>query len=251
MFLRGYNSYSSNHAEPVNNKTKNFCKLLVLPMMRLVRLQNGFISAIGAPGAEAFDPVGDSPDESETYGQVPLMQALGVASLPADPDDSGQCEGILIENVAGLPGVIVSAWDTRTFSIFGNLEAGDTVLHSTGPAKSAQVLCKELKKQVVMATLGPDGKQITCMVDGKNGIAQMQAFGFTISITEDGISLEAGVAGITVGPNGIQLRGAIQMGGVAAVPAPACMAVATPATWGILSGLSGPIFPVPNAIGAL
>lgn len=220
-------------------------------MMRLVRLQGGFISAIGAPGAEALDPVGDTDEDAESYGKVPLMQALGVASLPGEPDDTGQCEGILLENVGGLPGVIVGAWDTRTFSIFGNLEAGDTVLHSTGPAKSAQVLCKEKKKQVVLATLGPDGKQITCMVDGKNGQAQMQAFGFTISITKDGISLEAGDAGITVGPNGIHLRGAVQIGGMAAIPNMS-MAIAPPSAWATLAGLAGqPITPIPNAIGAL
>lgn len=220
-------------------------------MAKLVRLQNGFISAIGAPGAEAFDPVGESDEDAETYGKAPLMQALGVASLPAEPDSAGQCEGILIENVAGLPGVIVSAWDTRTFSIFGNLEPGDTVLHSTGPAKSAQVLCKEKKKQVVLTTLGPDGKQITVMTDGKNGQAQMQAFGFTLTINKDGIIAEGGGARLMVKGDQVIIQGGVVIGGAAPM-AGMSMAVASPKEWATLAGLAGgPVIPIPNALGAV
>lgn len=220
-------------------------------MMRLVRLQNGFINAqTSAPAAEAYDQVGDTDDDRETYGNADLIQSLGIASLPAAPTPDGYVEGILIENVGGRPGIIIAARDTRSFSIFGNLGPGDTVVHSVGPNRAAQLLLKEEKKQAVLATLGPDGKQITCMVDGKNGQAQMQAWGFTISITKDGIQLEAGDAGITVGPNGIQLRGAIQTGGAAAVPGMS-MAVAAAPTWAALSALSGPITPIPNALGAI
>lgn len=214
-------------------------------MMRLVRLQNGFISASSAPAAEAYDVVGEDDEDREGYGEADLIQTLGVASLPAAPTSDGYCEGILIENVAGRPGIIISARDTRCFSLFGKLSPGDTVLHSTGPNKAAQVLCKEEKKQVVLATLGPDGKQITCMVDGKNGQAQMQAFGFTLTINKDGIQLEAGSCGLTVGPNGVQIRGGIQMGGMV-IPPNTCMAIASPAVWAAINS-SPVVAPVVSA----
>jgi hypothetical protein len=214
-------------------------------MPKLVRLQNGFLSAVGAPGAEAYDVVGTDDEDRETYGEVPLMQCLGVASLPGAPSPEGYCEGVLVEDVGGLPGVIVGAWDTRTFSIFGNLEPGDTVLHSTGPAKSAQVLCKETKRQTVMATLGPDGKQMMVICDGKNGTLQLTAHGYMIQIDKDGIILEAGDAGISVGPNGIWLRGAVTIGGQLPQVGMS-MAVAPTAAWSAIGAV-----PIPNAIGAL
>jgi hypothetical protein len=230
-------------------------------MMRLVRLEGGYISASSAPAAEAYDVVGEDDADREAYGPVDLIQTHGVASLPADPDDSGYCEGILIENFAGRPGIVIAARDTRCFSIFGKLSPGDTVVHSTGPNKSAQMLCKEKKKQVVLATIGPDGKQITCMVDGKNGQAQMQAFGFTLTIDKNGIHLEAGNCGLHVGPNGVQAVGACQFGGLIIPPVgPTCMAIASPAVWAaintspvvapVVSGGQFPVTPVLNVRGA-
>lgn len=232
-------------------------------MLQLVRLNSGFINVeTSAPGVSCFDVAGASDEDQEPFGDVPLMQCLGVASLPSPPDDTGYAEGILIENVGGLPGIVVSAWDTRTFSIFGTLEAGDTVLHSTGPSKAAQVLCKERKRQVVAATVSSDGEPIIVMLDGTNDKLQLIGpGGKVIEMTKDHILLEFGACGIRISADGIHLRGAVTLGGMI-VPPNTCMAVASPAVWaalnaalpsvpGVISGGQTPITPIMNALGGL
>jgi hypothetical protein len=216
-------------------------------VISLVRLDSGFVNAqTNAPQVSAYDTTGANSDDRQPFGDVPLMQCLGVASLPSAPDDSGYAEGIILEDVAGLPGVVVSAWDTRTFSVFGNLEAGDTVLHSTGPQKAAQVLCKEAKRQVVMSTLAKkDGSAMQVIVDGDSGKIQITAHGKIIELGPDGISLENGNCGISLTSAGIQLRGQIQLGGMV-VPPGHTMAIATPVSWAIVPGA----IPLPLVVGA-
>lgn len=225
--------------------------------LQLVRLNNGLLNiTTKAPGVSCFDVAGEDEEaDQEPFGDVPLMQCLGVSSLPFPPDDSGHAEGVLIPDVGGLPGIVVAAWDTRTFSLFGNLEGGDTVCHSTGPAKAAQLLLKEKKRQAVLATKGSDGKQILVVLDGKNDQVQIMAFGHAFQITKaDGIALEVGGCGITLHPdNGIHLRGAVKIGGmVDAQPTGQCMAVGSPAAWAAIAALANQVLiPIPNAMGAL
>jgi hypothetical protein len=220
----------------------------------LVRLNNGFVTVgTNAPGVSCFDVAGESDADQEPFGDVPIMQCLGLASLPFPPDSSGHAEGVLLEGVGGLPGIVVSAWDTRTFSLFGSLEGGDTVLHSTGPAKAAQVLCKEKKRQVVLATKDMDDEPAMVVLDGKNRKFQVVGWGLTIELSKDnGIVLEAGSARVIVHPdNGVIIQGAVTIGGATPAPPGMSMAVAPLATWTALSALGGPIVAIPNAIGAL
>lgn len=223
-------------------------------MLQLVRLNNGFVTAgTNAPGVSCYDVAGPNEEEDqEPYGDVPIMQCLGVSSLPYPPDDTGHAEGILIENVGGLPGIIVAAWDTRTFSIFGNLQGGDTVVHSTGPAKAAQLILKEKKRQSILLSKDTDGKLMLLMLDGKNNKIQVSAWGYVFEISKaNGINLDVGSCGMSLHPkNGGTLRGAWTLGGMAPVPGMS-MAVAPLATWAALSVLAGPITPIPNAIGAI
>lgn len=222
-------------------------------MISLVRLNSGFLTAsTKAPTTSCYDVAGpNEAEDQEPFGDVPLIQCLGVSSLPYPPDDSGHAEGILLEGVGGLPGVIVSAWDTRTFSLFGNLEPGDTVLHSTGPAKAAQAILKEKKRQAILATKDTNGKQILVILDGKNDKVQVSAFGYIIEMSRaGGINLDVGKCGLSLHPEqGGKLRGTWTLGGMAAVPAMS-MAVASPATWATLSALSGPITPIMTILGA-
>lgn len=222
---------------------------------QLVRLNSGFVSVdTNGPVASCFDAAGADPDsEQEPFGDVPLVQCLGVASLPAPPDAKGHAEGILLEGVGGLPGVIIGAHDTRSFSLFGKLEGGDTCLHSTGPAKAAQVLCKEAKRQVIMATKDESGEAAMVILDGKNRKFQVVGWGLMIELSKDGgIVLEAGTARLVVHPqNGVMVQGATTIGGMAVQPG-SCMAVAPMPVWAALAGLAGgAITPVPNAMGGL
>lgn len=221
---------------------------------QLVRLNNGFLAVkTNAPMASCFNVVGPSDADQEPFGDLPLIQCLGLSALPYPPTDDGHAEGIAIEGVGGLPGVIVSAWDTRTFSLFGKRDPGDTVLHSTGPNKAAQVICAEKKRQVILATKSEDGEGAMVVLDGKNKKFQVAGWGLLLELSEKGgIVIEAGACRITVHPdNGIAIQGATTTGGVAAVPGMS-MAVAPAATWTALGTLAGqPITAIPNAMGGL
>lgn len=222
-------------------------------MIQLVRLNNGFLAArTNAPQVSCFDVAGASDDDQEPFGDVPIMQCLGVSSLPAPPTSDGHAEGILVEGVGGLPGIVVAAWDTRTFSLFGRLDAGDTVLHSTGPNQAAQVLCKEEKRQVILATKDDSGEGAMVLVDGKNRKIQLLGWGLSIELSDaNGIVLEAGSCRLMVHPdNGVTIQGGITLGGVAAMPGMS-MAIAAPPTWAALSALAGPFTPIMAVRGAL
>jgi hypothetical protein len=224
-------------------------------MPQLVRLNNGFVNVdSNAPGVSCFDAAGDSPEDQEPFGNVDLMQCLGVSSLPYPPDAAGHAEGILIEGIGGKPGIVVAAWDTRTFSLFGQAKPGDTILHSTGPNRAAQVLCKEEKRQVVLATKDEDGKPAMVVLDGKKQEFQFVGWGYGFKVSKkEGIVLEAGKARIVVSPEGIRLEGAITLGGqMAAQPPGMCMAVGTVASWAAITAMcQAPLVPIPNAMGAL
>jgi hypothetical protein len=217
-------------------------------MAQLVRLNNGFVNVdSNAPGVSCFDVAGESDADAEPFGDVPIMQALGLSSLPAPPDANGHAEGVLLEGVGGLPGIVIAAWDTRSFSLFGSLEGGDTVLHSTGPAKAAQVLCKEKKRQVVLATLDMDGEPVIVALDGKNRKFQVCGWGLMIELSpENGIVLEAGSARLVVHPdNGVIVQGGLTLGG--AVPVPPAVS-----SWAAIAAFcAAPLIPVPNVQGAL
>ena len=225
-------------------------------MPQLVRLNNGFVNVdSNAPGASCFDAAGDSPEDQEPFGNVDLMQCLGVSALPYPPDAAGHAEGILIEGIGGKPGIVVAAWDTRTFSLFGQAKPGDTILHSTGPNKAAQVLCKEEKRQVVMATVDIDGNPAVVVLDGKNKKWQVLGWGMMIELSEEnGIVLEAGSCRFMLHPqNGIQVQGATTTGGqMPAQPPGMCMAVGLPTSWAAIAAFcQAPLVSIPNAMGGL
>lgn len=225
-------------------------------MPQLVRLNSGFVNVqTNAPGASSFDVAGDSPEDQEPYGDVDLMQCLGVSALPYPPDDKGHAEGILLEGVGGKPGIVIAAWDTRTFSLFGKAEPGDTILHSTGPNKAAQVLCKEKKRQVVLATVDEDGAPAVVTLDGKNRKFQVCGWGLMFELSkENGIVIEAGGARLMVHPdNGIAVQGAVTIGGqMTAMPPGQCMAVGLPTSWAAIAAFcQAPLTPIPNAMGGL
>lgn len=194
--------------------------------MKLAWLNGGEKDAeTNAPVAPAFVPMGeDATDEAKRIpiGSVPLMPCLGVSALPYAPDDKGHAEAVIAENVGGLPGVCVAAWDTRAHVMCANLKPGDTVLHSTGPNLAAQVQLKEDKRQVVLATTKADKKQMLLVLDGKNEKFQIAVNGAMIQIDKSGtidMSSANGQNGITIGNDGIWLRGALILGGMTPNPA--------------------------------
>ncbi len=169
---------------------------------------------------EATIPLTGDPDDVEHFGSIDVFGALGVTSLPAPANDEGSAEGIVARNVVGKDGVLIAARDERTSSLTGNMQPGDTILHSTGPNQAAQVQCKEEKRQVVLATIDESDKSVMIVVDGKNQKIQIAGFGHIFEMSADGgISMvEKGGAGIVCKDGVTQILGTLTIGKGALVP---------------------------------
>ena len=170
-------------------------------------------AASGVPLAKASQPAtGD--DDVESFGDIPMMQALGLSSAPYPKDANGACEAAILKSIGGRDAVCVGARDTRTASIVGNLKPGDTVLHSTGPQQAAQLQLKEEKRQSVLVTKGTDGKQIMFSLDGKNDKVTIAAFGGVFEMTKDSLSMlhPSGSSGIVISADGVQVIGKLMTG---------------------------------------
>lgn len=166
----------------------------------------------GVPLAKASQPAtGD--DDAEPFGDVPLMQCLGISSAPYPAGADGFCEAVVAVGVGGRDAVCVGARDTRTAKLIGNMKPGDTVVHSTGPEQAAQLQLKEAKRQAVLVTKGTDGKQVLLALDGKSDKVTIAAFGGVFEMTKDAISMfhPNGTSGLVIGPDGVRIVGQLML----------------------------------------
>jgi hypothetical protein len=161
----------------------------------------------------------NDPSDVEDFGSLPIACALGVTALPAAADETtGACaEGVLIENVGGMNGVVAAAWDVRCSEVAGQMSPGDTALHSTGgtAAKRSRVFCKEDSASIIVGndmvlTLNRGGEEVT-----------LAAWGNLIQITPDAVKISQGttaLAWIEIKGGAISLVGSVNVGGTAALP---------------------------------
>ena len=127
----------------------------------------------------------------EDWGEVNVACSLGITALPAPVGDDGiGAEGLIVENVGGLNGHCVSAWDTRCAEVVGQMSPGDTCLHGThlDAAKRAKVFCKEN----LLAMLVGDDLMFSLdneddPTNGRNKTASLMAFGSAFQMSEEGI----------------------------------------------------------------
>lgn len=169
----------------------------------------------GVPVVKASQPLTDDSD-TEPFGDVPLMQALGLSSAPWPASPEGHCEGVVLGPIGGRDAVCVGARDTRTAAIIGNLAPGDTVVHSTGPQQAAQLQLKEAKRQAILSTKTTDGKTAVCGLDGLNNKFVTAIFGYMFEISEaNGICLTdaTGNAGIQIKDGTVSVFGTVVLGG--------------------------------------
>lgn len=181
------------------------------------------------------------PSTDEPFGAVNMVSQLGVSSLPAESNDDGQCEGVVVSPCGGMNAVCVGMTDRRTAGIYGQLSAGDTCLHATGPGAVSQVLCKAKKKQVVLATKDTQDKQALIIVDGKNDKITITGFGHVIDVSRsDGISLvdSTGKAGIQIKDGTVSVFGEVVLGG--RTPNPTLALMLGPKTGSPVGGASTP-----------
>ncbi len=165
---------------------------------------------------QATNQVSSDPNDNEDFGEIDAFQGLGLTSMPWPADDDSYAEGAVIRNCGNRNGICIGARDTRSAKALGNVKAGDTILHSTGPNEAAQVQCKEDKRQVVIYTKDSSGKGVVVVVDGKNDQIQLVGFGMIIEMSkENGIKLDGGGgASILIQGGDLYLNGAIHIAGI-------------------------------------
>lgn len=162
--------------------------------------ERGFTVPISS-AQRIIDEDGASVRDLEDWGEVKVSCALGLTALaaPSDEDGTGP-EGVIIENIGGLDGHCVAAWDVRCASVVGEMSPGDTCLHGThlDASKRARVFCKE---NLLALLVGDD---LAFVLDnGDESVdpprekqVSLMAFGHGFQITEDGIKF-AGKDGVT------------------------------------------------------
>lgn len=157
---------------------------------------------------------GDAEEDREPYGSIEMMCDLGSIAIPYPPDADGRAEVVAAEGVGGSNGRIIAAWDTRTASIAGDLEAGDRCSHAPHPNKSVQILFKGEKRTLAMVVEGKDGKQrIQSLSD--DGF-MLLVHGHAINVTKQAIAMSSanGQHGITISDSGVHVRGTVVLGGM-------------------------------------
>lgn len=205
---------------------------------------------------QAQVPVGDETNDTLSFGECSVFQALGITSLPFPANGNGHAEGIAVRGVAGQRAVIVGARDTRSGKVVGKMDPGDTVVHSTDPDETAQVRVQGKKKSASVIVKDADGKHMMVLLDGKNKTAKVLARGACIEIDEGGdISiLGKGGGGILIQGNKVAINGELKIPGLPSgmvlmacpltgpVTIPAVLATPltlTPGTWMPVLGVSG------------
>lgn len=165
---------------------------------------------------QGYTEASDDDADKEPLDDGDVFQGLGLTSMPYPADDDGYAEGVCARGSGARDVVWLGARDTRTAAAVGNLKAGDTCLHSTGPQQAAQIQCKEDKRQALMATKASNGKSMLVLLDGTNDKFQVSLGGMVIDMSakDKTMTLSNGAgASIMMQGNTIALNGNVITGG--------------------------------------
>jgi hypothetical protein len=223
------------------------------PSPKLVKLGASSIKD-GNVRYQCSTSVGNDNDDTDSYGECPVMQALGHAAMPWPADANGSAEGVAIAGLGSRKAIVIGARDTRSAKVVGKMEPGDTVLHSTDPDQTAQVRVQGKKKSASVVVKGKGGKHLMVLVDGENEKIQIMAKGAMIEIDDAGdISLlNKGGAGLLLQGGEVVVNGILKLPGmppghmIVTVPItqfPALVAAFT------LVAMPGPAAPLMNVAG--
>lgn len=204
--------------------------LYTLGASRVVNADGSFTSPVCHVTLEVDEATGTRED----MGEVPLMFALGLTSLPAAPDENGQADGVALEGVGGFNSCVVGGRDTRCSDVAGKLKPGETCVHNTGGTSEtrARVLLKENCAAIIV------GNDLVQMLDRKNQKIQIIGFGGVFEMSKaQGIVMtpKGGKCGIQLKEDGsVTIWGAtVNLGGLSAPGTPATAVLMGP------SGITG------------
>jgi hypothetical protein len=147
---------------------------------------------------QASVPAANDNDDVESFGEVGVIQSLGVSSTPFPKDASGHAQGLICSGIPGLVGACLGARDLRNTNFLGKQSPGDTTLHATGPGAVAQCFVKNKKRQAGLATENSKNETMLFLLDGKNDKSQWACNGAIVEIDKKGriILTAAGGAGL-------------------------------------------------------
>ena len=148
------------------------------------------VITINGKGVNLSDDPDNNTDDAEDFSDCATFGSLGVTSMPNAATDAGQCQGLIARNLNCFLGMR----DTRAATVVGQLNPGDTCLHSTGPNQRARIFCKDDTNSVAILAADTDSNDMLFSLDGKNNVAMLQAFAALMQITKVGDSGE-----ITIG----------------------------------------------------
>lgn len=157
-------------------------------------------------------------NDSEDLSGMAVYGALGVSARPAPKSSEGCAEAIVARGIGN--GCVIGIRDPRTASVYGNLDEGDTALHSTDADQTSQMLLKGDKKVASIIVKQDDGKQIVFSIDAANKKIQLLGFKTFLEMSEDSVSLGNEKGYIQITSDGtIMLNGtSVLVGSTAAVP---------------------------------
>lgn len=146
------------------------------------------------------------PEDRRDYGEIPMMNCLGVVSRPAPATAKGEAQGIVV-SVVGFDAVCVGATDVRTTDMAGDLEAGDTAILGTSEKHKCRTVYKEER---VVTMVGDD---MVIDIDRKAKHLLLSAFKSSIEISEKGgIVLRSGGATFQLKGGQIICEGKVMLG---------------------------------------
>lgn len=186
--------------------------------------------------------VGTSEDNEDlpNYSETPIFGALGLVAMPSPKNDSGGCEGLLLQTKQGP--AFVGFRDTRTSQVYGQLQPGTTCLHSVGAEQSIRLLLNEEKRTAALLVKDSEGEDIGLIIDGNARSVSFFAGGHIVELhATDFLNIrvqsDAGTSNVSVAPQSV----VIQSGNVGLGAAPTA---ATPAAYGV----AGPVNTVSTSV---
>jgi len=159
----------------------------------------------------------------EPIGTAPFLMALGLTALPMGPSNDGHAEGVIMSPCGPHNAAIVGATDTRCADVYGEMEPGDTCVHSTGSdsANRARLFCKNGNVALLV------GNDVVFVMDRTNSVISLAGFGHSVEISAgNGVLLaESGGAciqmkggAINAMTTGMTIAGACTLGDATAQP---------------------------------
>lgn len=183
--------------------------------------------------------VGNAASGESDNSLVEFWQHVGFASRPptASSGEGGACQGVVIRR--SNYDACIATRDARGVDLRGSLQPGETCVYAAGSDGNGQAraLFKKNGTAALVSAFGnvPGGDTAVIQIEGETtNISIANKFG-GISITEDGITIMCGSAGLKLGADGT----AALMGTAAAINA-GSVSLGANAFQPVLWGAAGP-----------